>query len=394
MRFLAEGRMQTAFIIAGAALGVAVIVFMSALLTGMQGNVIRRSLLSQAHIVLQPAELVARELRGGENEIAWVQKRGQRLLTIDQWQKVMEQVRSVPGVRVVTPNAGGPAFIARADANYSVSAVGIEPEDYIRIVPLPEKIVLGTWRLTGTDILVGTELAKELGVTVGDKIRMLTPQGGNLTLTVTGLFDLGARGVNMHTVFVQMRTAQDILSLPGGATSIAVTVDDIWQAENVAQVIHARVGLEADSWIRTNNQLFIALNAQTISNTVLRVSVGICVALGIASVLVVSVIQKSREIGILRAMGASRRQVMNVFLIQGGVVGLVGSFAGSGLAALFLHLWQVMLRNPDGTTLFVVAFDPALVGWSAAVATLTGLGAAVTPARRAARMDPVEAIRA
>jgi lipoprotein-releasing system permease protein len=111
-------------------------------------------------------------------------------------------------------------------------------------------------------------------------------------------------------------------------------------------------------------------------------------------VLVVSVVQKSREIGILRAMGASRRQVMNVFLIQGGVVGLVGSFAGSALAALFLTLWTRTLRNPDGTPLFMLQFDPALVAWAAAIATLTGLAAAVTPARRAAKLDPAVAIRA
>jgi lipoprotein-releasing system permease protein len=121
--------------------------------------------------------------------------------------------------------------------------------------------------------------------------------------------------------------------------------------------------------------------------------VAVSVALGIASVLVVSVVQRSREIGILRAMGASRRQVMSVFLIQGGLVGLVGSLAGSAMAAVLLALWQAMFRNPDGTPLFLVEFDPALVAWAAAIATLTGLAAAVAPARRAARLDPVVAIR-
>src|SRR6185503_20860401 len=119
-----------------------------------------------------------------------------------------------------------------------------------------------------------------------------------------------------RNAYVLLRTAQDLLNLPGGASAIDVTVDDVWAAEDVAQRITARVGLQADSWIRTNQQFFIALNAQTISNIVLRISVGVSVALGIASVLVVSVVQKSREIGILRAMGASRRQVMDVFLIQ------------------------------------------------------------------------------
>jgi lipoprotein-releasing system permease protein len=193
---------------------------------------------------------------------------------------------------------------------------------------------------------------------------------------------------------VLLRTGQDLLNLPGGASTINVTVNDIWQAEVVAQRIGAKVGLQADSWIRTNQQFFIALNAQTVSNIVPRISVGISVALGIASVLVVSVVQKSREIGILRAMGASRRQVMNVFLIQGGVVGLVGSFVGSGIAALMLRLWQAFLRNPDGTPLFMLQFDPMLVLWAAAIATVTGIAAAATPARRAARLDPVVAIRA
>jgi lipoprotein-releasing system permease protein len=396
MRFLAEGRMQTTFILVGCAIGVAVIVFLSAVLTGMQQNIIRRSLLSQAHIVIQPAEEIARPQPRGTpgGEVSIVQKRTQRLLSIDQWQRLIGEIREVPGVNVVSASVSGPAFAIRGDANRSVSVSGIVPEEYNRIVPLPDKIVAGTWRLASTDVLVGTELAKDLGARVGDKIRLATPAGSDLTLTITGIFDLGSRGVNERNVYVLLRTGQDLLNLPGGASTINVTVNDIWQAEVVAQRIGAKVGLQADSWIRTNQQFFIALNAQTVSNIVLRISVGISVALGIASVLVVSVVQKSREIGILRAMGASRRQVMNLFLIQGGVVGLAGSFVGSAIAALMLRLWQAFLRNPDGTPLFMLQFDPMLVLWAAAIATVTGIAAAATPARRAARLDPVVAIRA
>ncbi|HET9469894.1 MAG TPA: ABC transporter permease, partial [Usitatibacter sp.] len=307
MRFLAEGRMQTTFILVGAAIGVAVIVFLSAILTGMQQNIIRRSLLSQAHIVIQPAEELARPQPRGVpgGELSVVQKRAQRLLSIDQWQRIVGEVRDVPGVKVVSPTVAGPAFAVRGDANRSVSVSGIVPDEYNLIVPLPDKIVAGTWRLASTDVLVGDELAKDLGAGVGDKVRLATPAGSDVTLTITGIFDLGSRGVNERNVYVLLRTAQDLLNLPGGASTVNVTVDDVWAAEEVAQRISARVGLQADSWIRTNQQFFIALNAQTISNVVLRISVGISVALGIASVLVVSVVQKSREIGILRAMGAS-----------------------------------------------------------------------------------------
>jgi lipoprotein-releasing system permease protein len=391
MRFLAEGRMQTLFIVTGASIGVGVIVFMAAVLTGMQDNIIRRSLLSQPHIVIRPAELVARPLR--EVAGAVVQKRSQRPTSIDQWRKVVQEVRAVEGVHVVSPTVVGPAFAIRGEATKSVSINGIEPEEFIRIVPLPDKVVAGAWRLASTDALIGVELAKDMGLAVGDRLRLATPLGADLTLNITGLFDLGSRGANERSVYVLLRTAQDLLDLPGGASAIDVTVDDIWRAEEVAQRVAARVGLQADSWIRTNNEFFVALNAQTIANVALRVAVGFSVALGIASVLVVSVVQRSREIGILRAMGATRSQVMRVFLIQGAVVGLAGSLLGSGIAAAALQAWQRTLKNPDGTPLFMLTLDPALLGWAAFIATVTGLAAAVTPARRAARMDPVVAIR-
>jgi lipoprotein-releasing system permease protein len=133
--------------------------------------------------------------------------------------------------------------------------------------------------------------------------------------------------------------------------------------------------------------------AQILANTLIRIFVGLTVALGIASVLVVSVVQKSKEIGILRAMGASREQVLRVFLIQGGVMGLTGSLFGSLLAWVFLLLWRGVAKNPDGTPMFIVVIEPALFVMAAAGATLVGILAAMVPARRAARLDPVVAIR-
>jgi lipoprotein-releasing system permease protein len=143
----------------------------------------------------------------------------------------------------------------------------------------------------------------------------------------------------------------------------------------------------------TNAQFFTAMRAQILTNTLIRLFVGLTVALGIASVLVVSVIQKSKEIGILRAMGASRGQVLRVFLIQGGAVALAGSVLGSALAWTFLLAWRELARNPDGTLMFIVEIHPSLFATAMVTATLVGILAAATPARRAARLDPVVAIR-
>ena len=397
IRFLREGRLQTLFIITGVAIGVGVIVFMSALLAGMQSNFIHRVLSAQSHIQLLPPKELTRTLRGGPNDAslvaAIVQPPLQRLKGIDQWQAMQAQIRAMPEVAVVAPVAGGPALVVRGSASRAINVVGMEPELYFRIVDLREKIVRGNAQLTGSDILVGNELANDLGVGVGDKLRVSTANGAANTLTISGVFDLGNRGANQRSTFMALRTAQSLLGLPGGVTSIEVTVRDVYAAEDIAQRITAATGVQADSWIKNSAQFFSAITAQTTANTAIRFFVGLSVAFGIASVLVVVVVQKSREIGILRAMGISRGQILRVFLLQGGVLGFGGAVAGCAIGATALLLWQRYARNADGTPLFALAFDPLLFGVALLLATLTGLMAAFAPALRAARLDPVVAIR-
>jgi len=399
IRFLREGRLQTLFIIAGVAIGVGVIVFMSALLAGLQSNFIRRVLSAQAHIQLLPPQEVTRPQRLGANaapgevEGAIVQPPLQRLKGIDQWQAVATQIRAIPEVLVVTPVAGGSALVVRGSASRAITVAGIEPSQYFRIVDINDKLVRGSTRLTATDILIGTELANDLGIDVADKLRVSTANGAASTLTIAGIFDLGNKGANQRNTFLALHTAQSLLGIPGGVTSLEVTVRDVYSAEDIAQRITSATGVEADSWIKTSAQFFAAVSAQTTANTAIRFFVGLSVAFGIASVLVVVVVQKSREIGILRAMGISQGQILRVFLLQGGLLGFGGSLAGCSIGALALLLWQRYARNADGTPLFPLVFDPELFTAALLLATLTGLAAAVAPALRAARLDPVVAIR-
>jgi lipoprotein-releasing system permease protein len=394
-RFLREGRLQTIFIILGVAIGVGVIIFMSAALAGQQANIIHRVLSAQAHIVLLPPQEIARPLREapGLAEAAIVQKPYQRVRSIDQWQEIVKHVGAMRAVTAASPMASGPMLAVRGEATRAITVMGVEPERYFRIVPLPEKIVAGAPRLGAEDIIVGTELAADLGVTIGDKLRVTAASGQGTTLTISGIVDLGSKGVNQRSTYVALHTAQALLGLIGGVSSIDLTVQDIYAAEDVAQAISAATGVEADSWIRTNTQLYVAINAQIVANTTIRFFVALAIAFGIAAVLIVSVVQKSREIGILRAMGASRSQIMRVFLFEGAVLGLAGSVFGSALGAAAIVLWGALVKNPDGTPLFPLELDPRLFIAAAVLATLTGLAAAVAPALRGARLDPVVAIR-
>lgn len=393
LRFLREGRMQSVLIIVGVGVGVAVIVFMSALLSGLQANLVRRTLSSQAHIVLLPAEDVARPQDAPGNAAVRLQKQAQRLRSIDQWQTLRDRLQGWPEIAAVSPVAAGPAFAVRGDASKAVTLLGIEPERYNRVIALEERLVAGRLRVAAGEAVIGIELAKDLGADVGDKLRIGSADNAAETLTVTGLFDLGNKAVNARNVYVGLRTGQTLLDLVGGVSNIDLALHDLDRAELVARRIAAETGLIADSWIRTNAQFVTALSSQRVSSNVIRFFVGLSVAFGIASVLVVSVIQRSKEIGILRAMGATRAQMLRIFLLQGGIVGFFGSLLGSALAWSFLLLWQLMARNPDGTPLFVIALEPALVAIAAGGASLVGILAALLPARRAARLDPVVAIR-
>ncbi len=399
IRFLKEGRMQTLFIVTGVAIGVGVIVFMSALLSGLQANFMRRVLSAQAHIqLLQPQQITRQLLPMPSNgvepvEMASVQAPVQQKKSIDQWQSIATQVQALRGVRIVSPVASGSILAVRGSANRAVTVSGIDPNSYFQIVDFSDKMVRGTWHLAGTDILIGTDLGADLGVDIGEKLHVTTADGANSALTVVGVFDLGSKGVNQRNTFTTLRTAQSLLNLPAGVTSIEVTVDDIYAAETIAQRIAAATGVEADSWIKNSAQFFAAISAQTTANTAIRFLVALSVAFGIASVLVVSVVQKSREIGILRAMGIARAQILRIFLLQGGLLGLAGSLVGCGLGALSLVLWQSLARNADGTPLFPLVFDTALFFLALLLGSLTGLLAALAPAMRAARLDPVVAIR-
>jgi lipoprotein-releasing system permease protein len=395
VRFLREGRLQTLFIVGGIAIGVGVIVFMSAMLAGLEANFIKRVLTSQPQIQILPPDQIARPLRGGTGAIedAAIQRPSQRILSIDQWPKIREQLRAMPEVVTVSPTMSGSALAVRGDASRAVTLSGVEPETYFKIVRIPHYIVLGQARLTSEDIIIGTELAKDIGATVGDKLNVSTANNSSRVLTITGLVDLGNKGVNQRAAYVALRTAQSLLGMIGGVTTIDLTVQDIYAAEVLAQQIQATNPIKADSWIKTNAQFFTAVQAQKSSNTLIRVFVALSVAFGIAAVLIVSVIQRSKEIGILRAMGTTRGKILRVFLLQGGLLGFIGSLFGSALGAVALIYWHAAARQVDGTELFPLILDRQMFVATTILATLTGLLAAMAPALRAADLDPVVAIR-
>lgn len=390
LAFLLDNRLQTLLIMVGIAVGSAVIVFITALISGLQSNVIERTLGTQAHLKIEMPDEVNRVLPASDNAVALVlhSPRAQRLRSLSNWQALRDLLDGQPGVRAVSPLATGPAIARRGQARASIALMGIDPERYQRIVPVARDLVAGRFVAEGDQVALGAELARELGLSVGDKLRLDGGEGRERVVRVAGIFELGVRELDARYVYLDLRQAQILLDLPGGVTQIDLTVEDIFAAEKVAERMARLTGMQAESWMATNGQLLNALRSQSMTTEMIRIFVGLSVAFGIASVLAVSVVQRTREIGILRAMGSPRSQVMRVFLLQGGLLGLAGSALG-GLVGWGL----IQVFNLFGPRLFVIEVSSGLLLSAMLVATLTGVLAAVAPARRAARYDPAVAIR-
>ncbi len=374
----------------GVAVGVAVIVFISALIQGLQSNIVERTLGTQAHIRLLSPDEVNHIVppAAGTLQLLLEDQRAQRLRSINNWQQITGTLDHLPVLTAVSPVVSGPAFVQRGDAIQSVALVGINLERYQQIIPLKQYMVSGELRVSADNVLIGRQLAKDLGVQVGSKLRLDTGQQKNAVVNISGIFELGVRELDARYVYLDLKQAQSLLNLPGGVTVIDLTIQDIFKADQIASQVGRLTGLKAESWIETNAQLMNAITAQSLSTNMIIVFVGISVAFGIASVMSVSVVQRTREIGILRATGATQAQILRVFLFQGAIFGLLGSMLGSVVS--YGLIWGF---NQFGPGLFYISISIKLILSALFLATLTGVLAAVIPSRRAAALDPVEAIR-
>jgi lipoprotein-releasing system permease protein len=287
----------------------------------------------------------------------------------------------------------GAAFALRGQADKSVAILGIDPTAYQQIIPLKDYIKQGQLRLNSDEAMIGQRLADDLGLKIGDSIVLLAANNRQITVRVTAIFEFGIKDLDRRWVYLSLRSAQNLLDLQGQITGIDLQVYTLFDAEKIAQQLQQQYPIQAESWMSSNQQLMTALKSQTASTTLIRFFVLISVAFGIASVLAIAVVQKQKEIGILRAMGLSQNSVLVVFLIQGGLLGLVGSILGSLGGVGLGQLFSLVARSATGEPLFQLALTQELFISTMCIATVTGLISAAMPAYRAAKLDPVQAIR-
>lgn len=394
VRYLIDEKKQTAFIILACAVGVAVMVFLYGLISGLQASLIDKTLGSQPHIVSnahkeKPRAIV---LSNEKTTVIGSESRGfDRPQYILDWKQKISSIENIEGVVAAAPHLRGAALVKRGDIARSVMMNGVDAESFGRIIPVKKKIIKGKWDLPGVSIVIGKTLAEDLGVVPGDRIQLSTAVASDF-FTVTGIFDLGSNQINDNWVFVPLNSAQSFMALEGEINSIDMKVDSIFSASKIARTVEKRTSLQSLSWMETNSQLLIALRSQSSSSYMIQFFVMVAVALGIASVLIVSVVQKRREIAIMLAFGTARRQIVRIFLYQGAIVGFTGSVIGSVMGTALAEFFRSISRNPDGTPQFPIEIEPLTYMIMILIATLVGLVSAAMPAKQASKVDPATVI--
>lgn len=389
-KFMAENPMQTLLISIAIAVGTGVIIFITSLMYGLQQNTIQKTLGSQAHLSLEAAKEInlRPQLNATSHQLVLESQRSQPLRRINNWQAVQAELDRLPQLLAVSPSVAGGILVQRGKASASVTLSGVDADRLQKIVNLQASLISGSYVISSQDALLGSELAQDLGLVVGDKLRLVASNGASALVKVAGIYRLGLQELDSRRVYVDLKLAQSLLNLQGGVTLLEMKIDDVFLAKQEAQRLARLTGLQEKNWMDNNSQLLDALKSQTMTTAMIRGFIALAVGLGIASVMAVNVVQRTREIGILRAMGASKGQILRVFLFQGGYLGVLGAFAGVGLSYLLVGLFNGFVKR-----MFFVTIQPEVMLTAVLLAVVAGVLAAALPARRAALYRPAEAIR-
>jgi len=395
VRFLISGRLQTLLIVLGITIGVAVQVFLGSLIGGLQEDLIQQTIGSSPHITITAREELPRGISPEYGPGSRVITFAEREENIRNYHRIENRLEERESITAITPAVVGSGFATRGDKNESVVLRGVERGGADRIYNLEDRLVAGDYNLGGSSILIGSGLAGELSLRPGDTIRISTGDGSRERFSVEGVFDLGSQDLNDSWIFADISRAASFLGLSGNEISrVEMQVGDVFRAEEISVELREEFsGLQIQSWEETNADLLTALESQTTSSLVIQFFIIVAVTLGIASVLAVSVVQKNKQIGIIKAIGARPKRVGRIFLIQGGLMGSIGAVMGIGGGLGLSQLFVTLVRDAAGDPLFPIQVDYQFLLISFIVATVAGMIAALVPARNSARLNTVEVIQ-
>ena len=402
-RHLVSGGGQTWLTICAVAIAVTVIIFIQTLITGVQKRFVGDLVGPLPHVTVKmpdplPAPLSAVEKTpAGTILTSDVQKQVQQRTDIENWKQLEVQLAQFPGVKTVTSAVRGSGFLFRGAKRFPVTVSGADPLKQEKISPVQKDLLAGRWLDLGPgEVVIGVRLAEEAGVGLGEPVRIQSAQGVTESYKVVGIVYSGNNATDLGQAFLTLRAAQSLFRTGQNVSSLLVKLDDPFQADAVAEQMQKTLPYKVDSWMKDSAFILNAIRSQNQSRDMICAFVLLASAFAIASVLIVSVIQKKKQIGILKSMGARDRQILTVFTLEGLGVAVGGSVVGCVWAFFLLKALEGIpqaARFGKVDKLFNIVYEPTIFGGAALAAIVATLIAAILPARQAAKLSPVEVIR-
>ena len=407
-RSLIRSRRLTALTLVVLSVSVVLVIFLTALIDGLRIDLVEETTGAIAHVVIEPRErepVAVWERRLEESAGEGAVYTGERTTlsrqkkTINDWKRWIGRIEEFdPEIQGVSPSAEGRGFAIRGEKKEPVRLYGVQPRRFDRIVPIQENLLEGRYFDLGPgEIAVGYQLGEEMGVGIGDRLQVTTPEGTGRSMRVVGIFETGFGAVDQSTVLMTLGDGQALYGLGSAVNAIGVELRDVFEADRIARQLARQIPHEVTSWTAENERLLRALEGQQRSSDLIIFFTAVAAAFAVASILIVLVTNKLPEIGILKAMGATRRQVRTVFALQGALLSFVGAGVGAGAGALVVSLLSRVEGPPTAggraEPLFPFELGPELIVGTILVATLLGFLASLVPARRASKVDPIEVIR-
>lgn len=374
-RFLTNSKIQTLVIILGIAIGISVQIFVGLLSMGLETSLLDKVVGNSAHITVYSKNEVIENYLEKENKI---KKMDSRIMS-------------------VAPIVEYNSFINLGEVNHRIQIRGFVSGDLQSLYNIEDKIYSGTFVKNNGEALVGKELSEKLGLKIDGNINVVTADKKKIALKVVGFYDLDTIKVNKILVITNLKTAQDIAGFADAATSLELSTSDPYNANVIARKIEKGLGdknLKIENWKDNNKLLVSAIMGEKICSLVIQLSVMIAAILSIISIMGISVVQKYKQIGILKAMGIKDGSAAFIFIIQAFILGILGTCLGVGLTYLYIKGFnRFIVSSVDGTPIVDIIINYNFIIKLCIIDVMAATLAAFFPAIKSFKLTPVEVIK-
>lgn len=366
--------------ILGISIGVAALIIVIAVMTGFDKDLKDKIVGNYSHITLSSHKLISEE----------------------GYQAILKEIAVNPHIKGLSPNVAGQLLLKQENRLFAVSLKGINPDTESSVTRINNYLISGTINGLGPgNVIIGKELAFYLGANLDSVILAYSPTGKAYNLKVSGIFNSGMYDYDLNLVFTDLKTAQDLLGLAGQYSSVAIKLDNLYLAGKVRDELSAILGIEYNlkTWAEANQNFFAALKLEKLTMFIILTLIILVASFNIVSTLIVLVVDKTKDIGILKAIGMNSRQIRYIFTCEGFIIGALGTLFGAlgGTALCLLLKKYQFIKLPQD--IYYIDRLPVSIEWWPDItliilaAMFITLVSTIYPANKAAKLKTVEALR-